>query len=125
MSAKPSWKREHVRVGRLVEAAMHAVQNGVRGLMRDDVVRQTGIDAAAGHVVARVVGRHLEVAEQQSHILRAVEGVGLPQCMRVDSPAVCTKLLSSSRSSGCGLGRQRTGRPSALSKCSMVFIATA
>ena len=33
---------EHVGVARLAEAAVHAVEQGVRHLVRDDVVRQAG-----------------------------------------------------------------------------------
>ena len=77
-------QRQHVGVGRLVEAAVHAVEDGVGGLVGDDVVRQAGVDAAAGHVVAGVVRRGLEVAEQQRDLLRAVEGVGLPERVRAD-----------------------------------------
>jgi hypothetical protein len=35
-------KRQDVRIARLAEAPMHAVEQGVRHLVRDDVVRQTG-----------------------------------------------------------------------------------
>ena len=42
-----------VGVRRLQEAAVHAVEQRVRGLVRDDVVRQAGEDHAAGHVVGR------------------------------------------------------------------------
>ena len=47
-------QREHVGVGRLVEAAVHAVEDGVRRLVGDDVVRQARVDAAAGHVIAGI-----------------------------------------------------------------------
>ncbi len=43
----------HVGVGRLVEARMHAVEQRVRGLVRDDVVRQAGEDERARGVVVR------------------------------------------------------------------------
>ena len=42
----------HVGVARLVEARMHAVEQRVRGFVRDDVVRQAGED----HRARRVVG---------------------------------------------------------------------
>ena len=48
---------QHVRVGRLVKAAVHPIEDGVRRLVRDDVMGQTGDRPAAGHVVAGVVGR--------------------------------------------------------------------
>ena len=118
-------QRQHVRVGRLVEAAVHAVEDGVGGLVGDDVVREAGVDAAAGHVVAGVVRRGLEVAEQQRHLLRAVEGVGLAQRVRAHRRAAGRSVLSSFGLPRFGRGRQRTGRPRARSKCSMVFIATA
>src|SRR5260221_14442296 len=55
--------------------------DGVRRLVRDDVVGEARIDPAAGHVVSRVVRRCFEVPEEECDFLRAVEGIGLPQCM--------------------------------------------
>ena len=42
-------ERQHVEVGRLGEAAVHAVEDRVRRLVGDDVVGQAGVHAAAGH----------------------------------------------------------------------------
>ena len=44
---------QHVAIDRLVEARMHAVEQRVRRLMRDDVVRQAGEDQRARRVAAR------------------------------------------------------------------------
>ena len=76
---------EHVGVARLDEAPVHAVEQRVRRLVRDDVVREAGEDecrragCCAGSAGAR------EVAEQQRLLLRAVVGVGLAQGVRVDA----------------------------------------
>ena len=45
MSAKASWKARTVGVARLDEAAVQAVEEGMRRLVGDDVVRQAGEDA--------------------------------------------------------------------------------
>src|SRR6266545_1010889 len=67
-----------------LESSVHPVEDRVGGLVGDDVVRETGVDAAAGHVIARVVGSCLEVAEQDRDLLRTVEGIGLPKRVRAD-----------------------------------------
>ena len=43
---------QHVGIGRLGEVGADAVDDGVRHLVRDDVVRQAGEDALAGQVAA-------------------------------------------------------------------------
>ena len=45
-------KGQHVGIARLLVSRMQAVEQGVRGLVRDDVVRQAGEDQAARQVVA-------------------------------------------------------------------------
>ena len=77
-------KSEHIRIGRLIEARMHAVKDRVGGLVRDDVVRQTRVHRAASDVVARIVGGRVEIAEEQPNFLRAVIGIGLTQRVRMD-----------------------------------------
>ena len=81
-------QRQHVGIRGRVEAAVHAVQNGVRGFVRHDVVRQAGVDCGARHVIARIAGRRLEVSEQQRDLLRAVVGIRLPQRVRIDLQAL-------------------------------------
>jgi hypothetical protein len=60
----------HVGIGRVEEAAMHPVDQRVRGLVRDDVVRQAGEDHPAGHVIGEIALGGLEVAEQQRDFRR-------------------------------------------------------
>ena len=75
---------EHILIHRLVEARVHAVEQRVRGLVRDDVVRQASEYGRAGRVPA-VFRRGLEIAEQQRLLLRAVIGVLLAQRVRIDA----------------------------------------
>ncbi len=74
---------EHVAVGRDPEAAVHPVEDGVRRLVGDDVVRQAGEHRAPRHVVARIVLRRAEVPEPQRHPLRIVVGVRLAERVRM------------------------------------------
>ena len=76
---------DHVRIARVEHAAMHAVEDRVRHLVRDDVVREAGEDDAAGKLVARVGRRGVEVAEQQRRLRRRVVGVLLAQGVRIDA----------------------------------------
>ena len=95
ISAKPSCSAEHVGVARLVEAPVRPVEYGMSGFVGDDIVREAGVDAAAGHVIAGIVCRSLEVAEQQRDVLRTIESVGLPQRVRPNGQLRCTKRWSS------------------------------
>ena len=81
-------QRQHVGIRSRVEPAVHAVQNGVRGFVRHDVVRQAGVDRGAGNVIAGIVGGSFEISEQQRDLLRAVKGIRLPQGVRVDLQAL-------------------------------------
>ena len=65
MSAKASWKAQTSGLVGLRKSPVHAVEERMRGLVRDDVVRQAGEDHAAGHMIAGVVADGREVAEQQ------------------------------------------------------------
>ena len=73
-----------VRVARLVESRVDAVEEGVRHLVRDDVVRQAGEDERPRDVMD-VLGRDGEISEQQRLLLRAVVGVPVPQRVWVDA----------------------------------------
>ncbi len=75
-------ERQHVDIGRLVETAMHAVENRMGRFMRHDVMRQARVNHATGDMVARVARGCLEVTEQQRNFLRTVKSVRLPQSMR-------------------------------------------
>ncbi len=72
-------KGAHVGVVRLEVAPMQAVEQGVRRLVRDDVVREAGEDDAAGEVLALVVRQRRKVAEEQRDFLRRVVGIRLAQ----------------------------------------------
>ena len=47
-------KSQHIRVAGLFEAAVQAIEQGMRCFMRNDIVREAGEDRAAGQVVARI-----------------------------------------------------------------------
>ena len=79
---KAFMKREYVGIGRLVETPVNAIEDRMRGFVRDDVVRQTRVDHAAGSMIAGIVRRRFKVTKQQSNLLRAVKGVRLPQSVR-------------------------------------------
>ncbi len=81
-------ERQHVRVRRSIEATVHAVEQGMRGLVGDDVVRQAGEDHAPRHMTSGIVVRGLKVPEEQRFLCRAVVGVRLTQRVRVDAEAL-------------------------------------
>ena len=58
-------ERGRVRAGRLEEEATLAIDEGVRRLVGDDVVREAGEDGLAGQVHARIGAGRLEIAEHQ------------------------------------------------------------
>ena len=63
MSANASWNASTSGLVASLKRAMQAVEDRVRRFVRDDVVREAGVDAAAGHVLARSRSAGLEVAE--------------------------------------------------------------
>ncbi len=77
-------ERQHFGVGRFREEGANAVDDGMRHLVRDDVVREAGEHALPRQVVALVLFRGLEIAEQDALGLAAVEGVGLHHRMRIE-----------------------------------------
>src|SRR6185437_14045340 len=70
---------EHVRITRLVEAAMDAVEQCVRDFMRDDVVAEASEDVERRRARPFRPHRRGEVSEQQRLLRRAVVGVRLSQ----------------------------------------------
>ena len=84
MSANASWKATMSGLLAVEHPAVHAVEDGVRHLVRDDVVRQAGEHEAAGKLVPRIGGRRVEVAEQQRRFRRRIVGVLLAQSVRID-----------------------------------------
>jgi hypothetical protein len=73
----------HVRIARLGEARMNAVEQGVRDLVRHDVVRQAGEHRVARRIVG-VLAEHGKIAEQQRLLVGTVIGVLIAQRMRID-----------------------------------------
>ena len=102
---------EHVGVARLDEAAVHAVEQRVRGLVGDDVVRQAGEDHAAGQVLAGRVARR-----RGSSRTAAPSSPGCsrrwPRAARAGRCAGAAR--SASRSCGCVSLRRRPRRPQRL-----------
>ncbi len=74
----------HVGVAVVLEEAVQAVEQGVRRLVRDHVLRQAGEDQPPRQVLARVGEAGREVAEEQRLLLRAVVGVGLAKGVGID-----------------------------------------
>jgi imidazolonepropionase-like amidohydrolase len=77
-------KRQHVGVHGLVEAGVHAVQQRVRDLVGDDVMRKAGEHQGARRV-AGVFDADRKVAEQERLLFRAVVRVAVAQGVRVDA----------------------------------------
>ena len=120
-------KGADVGVGRLQEVPVHAVEQRMRGLVRDDVVRQAGEDHAAGHVIAGVVLDRLEVAEEQRDFA-AASNTRSARAAHADTRAAAgtkTESFFGCGPAGGGPGRHRLRRPSARSKLRMVRLATA
>src|SRR5690606_34064481 len=80
-------QRQNVGIRGFVESAVHPVEHRMSGLVRDDVVREAGIDAGAWDELGWGVRARLEIPEQKSHLLWAVVGVRLMQAMRADAQA--------------------------------------
>ena len=76
---------EHVGIARLVEAAVHAVEQRVRHLVRDDVVGEAGEDGERRRAGSFRAHRRGEVAEEQRLLRRAVVRVRLAQRVRIDA----------------------------------------
>ena len=91
-------ERQHVRIAGLLEPAVHAVEQGMRRLVRHNIVRQARKHNAAGKMVARIGRRRRKVAKQQRLGLRAVESIRLAQRVRIN-PQPPHILISSSRQS--------------------------
>ena len=77
-------KGQHVRVGRLHEVLVEAVEQRMRGLVGHHVVRQAGEDHAAGELAGGSVLRGRKVTEQQGTLVPAVVRIGHAQGVRVD-----------------------------------------
>jgi hypothetical protein len=102
---------QYVAVGRIVEAVPQPVNDRVRGLVRDNVLGQAGEDGLARQVGPRILGVGGEVAELERKRVRVVEGV---------------LALKSMRKNRQFLAAAEVDRPpSARSKFSITFIATA
>jgi hypothetical protein len=78
-------KRQAIWLRDFEESWMNSIENRVRRLMGDDVVRQTREHdpARIRQLAARF--RRGEVPEQQSFLLRRIERIRLPQRMRIHS----------------------------------------
>src|SRR4029079_2645600 len=77
-------KRQHIRIAWFIETTMHTVKNRMCGFVRNDVVREAGVNSAAGHVISGIVGRRLEVAKVQPNGFGRVEGICLLKSVRLD-----------------------------------------
>ena len=133
MSANASWKARTSGLLGVDEVAVHPVEQGVGGLVGDDVERQAGEDRAPGQVPAAVGPLGGEVAEQQGLARRVVVGVRLPQGVRVDRgaggrtrpSAGRSGLISRSASSRGRCGAHRARPAQGPLELAIVFIATA
>jgi len=76
-------ERQHVRVAGLQQQPVHAVQQRVGHLVRDDAVRQAGEHDAAGQHAPRLRGDAREVPEENRLARGAVVRVGGAQRVRV------------------------------------------
>ena len=103
-------ERRHVDIRPLGIARMQAVEQRVRGLVRNDVMRDCAEDdGAAHHRPAAVGGR--EIAEEQRDLLRIVVGVRFPQRMRIDSEPLYIAVV---RHGGAPIFAERRRRPKRL-----------
>ena len=78
-------ERERVRIARVEQGRVDAVEDRVRRLVGHDVLGQAREHGAAGIDASRIGVRGREVAEEQRLALRIVERVLLPQRVRVDA----------------------------------------
>ena len=77
-------ERRHVEIGPLGIAWMQPVEQGVRRLVRNDVMRDCAEDDGAAHHRAATVGSR-EIAKEQRDLLWIIIGVRFPQRVRIDS----------------------------------------
>src|SRR5712664_576595 len=75
-------ERMNVRIAWLVETGMNAVEQRVRCLVSDDVVRQARKYSGPWFFVFRL-GHHREITKQQGPLERAVIGILIAQGMRI------------------------------------------
>src|SRR2546423_601570 len=75
---------QHVLVNRLVEARVYAVEQGMRRLVRNDVVREAREDRGARRIPS-ILYSGREVSEEQRLLRRAVERVLLTQRVGIDA----------------------------------------
>ncbi len=80
-----------VRSGGIHEVRPDAVEQGVGGLVRHDVVREARVDDLAGEVLARIVPGGAEIAEQQPSEPPVVVGVRLLHGVRVHAQAIAER----------------------------------
>ena len=66
---------------------MHPVKQRVRGLVSNDVVREAREDHAPGHVIGRIFGIGVEVAEQKRDLVGRVIRILLAKRVRVHPEA--------------------------------------
>src|SRR5579864_3333860 len=101
---KALMKCRYVDVCLLLVEAVQPIEQSVRGLVRNYVMRQ----ASENHVSA--IGRGREVAEKQRPLSRAVVGVGLAQRVRVEPQPAYEGALAA----GLVVGSMRRDRDLAL-----------
>src|SRR5215469_8417654 len=77
-------KRQHIGVGRIHELTVHAVEQRVRGLMSNNVLRKASKNGASGKLPARVVVISIEISKEKRDLLRRVIRVSLTQRMRIN-----------------------------------------
>src|SRR5258706_2794927 len=73
-----------IRIALLVETGMNAVEQRVRCLVGDDVMRQAREYGGPGRVIL-ILGKHREIAEQQGFLGGAVIGILVAQGMRINA----------------------------------------
>ena len=81
-------KGQDVAISRLEKVALHTVEDCVRGLVGDDVVRQARERHAARHAIGGRLGTRREVAEKQRLLVPVIIGVLLAERVRVDAQAL-------------------------------------
>ena len=78
-------ERRHVGIAPEMIAAMQAVQEGMGGFVRNNVVRDGAVDLASRKDGSHAVVKSVHLAEHEQLRRRAVKGVFLPQSMRMNS----------------------------------------
>ena len=77
-------KRRRIDTGRLREFRSHAVENGMRHFMRDDVVGQAGEDGLTRKAAAGIRSGSRKIPEQDGPEARVIERVRLLERVRED-----------------------------------------